>query len=278
MSCSGSVSVPPLHSVQYTVTSANAGAESTSYSDIRLTKCSAAFQNGMSNESLYIYLYDVPGATKTVSGDSCSVEYSIAEYEPAPMRCDEVAKMTNVELGTQIYAPICNRDSPARWEPCQCGYGDHWTEVNCICVDEEFGVPLAKDNGFGAAVIDTSNASSYDHYSDWCEEHCANSYYPGIVPKKGISAASSDMVTLLLPDSECEGPSCHGSNSSPNTQFDFMDSETMATLIYLAMAALCAVFVVSTLAATALLIFICGKLCPPYRKSQMIAVDHSDCV
>ena len=278
VSCSGSVSVPPLHSVSYTVTMANAIVELTTYSDIRMTKCSTAFQDALDDDSLYIYLYDVPGASRSVSGDSCSVEYAIAEYAPAPMACDEATKMTNVELGTQSYAPICNRGSPAKWEPCQCGFGDYRSEANCICVHNDSGVPLANDNGFSAAVIDTSDASSYDHYSDWCEEHCPNSYYPGIVQKMGISAASSDIVTMLLPDPECEGPSCHGSNSSLNTQFDYMDSESMATLIYLAMAALCAVFVVSTLAAAAILIFVCGKLCPPYRKSQMIAVDHSDCV
>merc|ERR550525_1894458 len=98
------------------------------YSDLRFTKCSSSFQNA-SDDDLYIYLYDVPGAAKTILGESCSIEYGVAEYTGSSMACNEAAKMMSFEFGT--YAPICNENTPEQWEQCQCGYGDYRTEATC---------------------------------------------------------------------------------------------------------------------------------------------------
>ena len=192
MQCSASSSVPPLHTLSYSVTMAKVIYDYTVYTDIRLTKCSAAFMDA-SSDDLYIHLFDVPGTVRACSGRECSVHFEAAEYTPSAVNCNEAASLSAYELGE--YAPICSKQDPRRWEPCQCSYGDRRFETTCVCVDEETGNPLRDGE---ITVIDPV---FYAHYSGWCEANCPNSYYGG--------SASLDMDTGSADESNLNYPLVH---------------------------------------------------------------------
>jgi len=202
--------VPPLHSVTYSVNLGKSVVDYTILSDLRFTKCTSAFHN-VSDDDLYIYLYDVPGATTTSAGHSCFVEFGAAEYTGAAMHCNKAAKLMSSQFGT--YVPVCNRETPAQWEPCQCGFGANLVKPTCVCVDADSGHPL---EGAEMAVVDTSEASEYSHYSDWCEDHCPNSHYPGLT-SQGTTSGHSAMV-----NSESTSPGTmtteHDGESAVNTE------------------------------------------------------------
>jgi len=250
---------------------ANAVVDYVIYSDLRFTKCASSFQNA-SDDDLYIYLYDVPGAAKTTEGQSCSIEFGAAEYTGSSMACNEAAKMMSFEFGT--YAPICNENTPEQWEQCQCGYGDYRTEATCVCVDVDSGVPLEDGE---IAVIDTSDSSQYSHYSEWCEDHCPNNYYPGLVSNAVSSAHSEEVVSGAVVVTKCVGEACSRSDPANKVPPNAVDWSVLNTLIYTALVTLCAVSATLCAVCTASVAYILRKIWPRNGKYQSVAVtDASD--
>merc|ERR1711879_634430 len=202
----------------------------------------SSFQNA-SGDDLYIYLYDVPGA----------------------------AKMMSFEFGT--YAPICNENTPEQWEQCQCGYGDYRTEATCVCVDVDSGVPPEDGE---IAVIDTSDSSQYSHYSEWCEDHCPNNYYPGMV-----SSAVSAHSQMAMVETKCVGEACSRSDPANKVPSNLVDWRAVNTLIYSAFVTLCLVLATLCAVCTAFVAYILGKICPRNGKYHAVAVtdaSDTDCV
>eukprot|EP01084_Bolivina_argentea_P207405 353865_1 len=177
--CEGSVSVPPLNSLMYTVSVENVIYESTTLTDVKYTKCSAAFSDDKDDEDHYIYIYDIPTTLTTTTSKSCNIDFGESTYTAVAIACNEAIKHRGLEFGT--YMPICNRDAPEMWEPCQCAFGES-TYVTCICVDKTSGTPTELSK---ASVLDPK---SYPNWSDWCEIECPNSHYP---PITSLSAAQS---------------------------------------------------------------------------------------
>jgi len=246
----------------YTVTMANAVVDYTIYSDIRFTKCSESFQN-QSDDDLYIYLYDVPGASSSSTGQSCSVNFQPAEYTGASMDCNEAAKMLSYEFGD--YAPICNNSNSTKWEPCQCGFSDSTT---CVCVDRDSGIPLEDGE---IAVVDLSDSSQYSHYSEWCDDHCPNSHYPGL--SANAAAVSTSAVTVV--DTDCVDGVCSRNDPVNKVPSDNVDWNSLNILIYV----LIVVAVAALVLLVAGIIYILGKLCPQNQKYQrVVAVSDTDCV
>jgi len=270
VACSGTASVPPLHSLTYSVTMSNAVIEYKTFSTLRFTKCSSSFV-GDSDENTYLYLYNVPGSVVTSTGKSCSVEFGLAEYTAAAMDCADAAKMKAVEMAD--YVPVCHPTTPSKWEPCQCAFGDSRTEATCSCVDVVSGLPLDGAN-FAAAVVDTSPSSLYDHYSDWCEVHCPNSGYPGLptgAPAEVPDDASAHTESAkVVAETECVGGEC-----LVKEPVDGVDWKLLNMLLNVAMAVLFAVFT-SFVAVT---VYVVMKMCPRGQGSKykpVASVDASD--
>ena len=269
--CSASVTVPPLHTVPYTVTMSYAVIDYVTYSDLRYTKCSAAFENA-TEEDLYIYLYDIPGAAKTSTGQSCDITFGEAEYKGASMKCNQAVKMASYELG--LYVPICNRQEPSQWEPCQCDFSHSLYEATCVCVNEDSGEPL--ENG-DIAVIDTSDGSQYSHYSEWCDDRCPNSYYTGLPSDSEATSSAQAVEANVEANMECVGGTCFNTDPVNKEPADNVDWNSLNLLIYAALAIAGLVFVAVFLA----IVYIWGRIFPRNSKYQAVATvdpSHVDCI
>ena len=270
VTCSGSAAVPPLHRMAYTVTMASDVLEQTVYTDLRLRKCSESFQD-LADDDLYIYLYDVPGESRTTTGKSCKVSFEGAEYTGAGMECNEAAKQMASSFGT--YAPICNPQNPKQWEPCQCSYGDTETATTCVCVDKDTGKPLEDGE---IAVIDSSGPdgySAYSHYSGWCEDHCPNSYYPGLSVAASVGAAHSESVEFIA---DCEGGSClkRGPEESEPVWNEHVNWNLVNVVLFAVLIATCCIIVAVSLS----VVFMIKMVYPTNGrfKYNAVAVD-SEC-
>jgi len=118
--------------------------------------------------------------------------------------------------------------------------------------------------------VDTSASSLYDHYSDWCEDHCPNSGYPGIPTEVPDDASAHTESAKVVAEKECVGGEC-----LVKEPVDGVDWKLVNVLVYVAIVALFAAFT-SFVAAT---IYIVMKICPQGQGSKykpVASVDASD--
>jgi len=270
MTCEGAMSVPPLHSMDYSVVRSYSTIIYTTISDIRLTKCEAAYPVGIDEEDLYLYEYGVVGDVTVKSGDSCLVSFSTAKYEAAAIACSEFAAMSYD--GFPTYTPICDRADPLKWEPCQCSGGDTRTYATCVCVDEVTGNPWMEPEKFGIAVVDPYGAkedepgTGYAHWSGWCEDHCANSYYPGI-PDDTNSAITDAAASHSMANQQSATATATATDAAVVSTVSDSDRQLVRLLVVMALIA----FFFVALACLAAAIYLFRKICAEKAGPELAA-------
>merc|ERR1712228_546109 len=162
ISCAGSMNVPPAHSVDYSMIFSAQNASIKAFADLKLTLCSAFLNpDGETDESDYIYLYNVPVAIGMREVTSCRVEFGPTEYINNNMQCNDEQQLAFSASAT--YLPRCNEDDNSLYESCQCDIGNNIMLGKCWCSDK-FGNKL--NSNF--VQIEKSGQSPKD-YASWNE-------------------------------------------------------------------------------------------------------------
>merc|ERR1712228_984847 len=176
ISCAGSMDVPPAHSVDYSMIFSAQNASIKAFADLKLTLCSAFLNpDGETDESDYIYLYNVPVAIGMREVTSCRVEFGPTEYINNKMQCNDEQQLAISAVST--YLPRCNEDDNKLYELCQCDIGNNINLGKCWCSDK-FGNKLSSN----VVQIEKSGQSPKD-YASW-NEVCEKVMKCGAVPTK----------------------------------------------------------------------------------------------
>eukprot|EP00490_Sorites_sp_Unknown_P001336 CAMPEP_0114655910 /NCGR_PEP_ID=MMETSP0191-20121206/11588_1 /TAXON_ID=126664 /ORGANISM="Sorites sp." /LENGTH=292 /DNA_ID=CAMNT_0001872141 /DNA_START=4091 /DNA_END=4966 /DNA_ORIENTATION=+ len=148
ITCSASIEVEPNSLVDYDIVQQVVNETYRTFTDIKFTKCSFYYQSeeekslGIDDTEHFIYQYNVPGILITKKAEKCSVRFYRSDpINPSSLKCDEAQKRFGYyNFGT--YIPMCvpNSGGGYDWNPCQCDYGDGWTNAKCNCVDKTSGI------------------------------------------------------------------------------------------------------------------------------------------
>merc|ERR1711972_708977 len=134
--CSGTVQVPPEHSIQTMLTMTTVNTTVNTFTDIRLTRCSAFLRpDAPRTPADYIYIKNIPGTIGQVQTTQCEVSFQPAQYLGPQLTCWEYQQLA-ISLGL-TYTPDCQPEpNQDLFEPCQCDSGNTLTMTQCWCVSE----------------------------------------------------------------------------------------------------------------------------------------------
>merc|ERR1711972_883978 len=134
--CSGTVQVPPEHSIQTMLTMTTVNTTVNTFTDIRLTRCAAFLSpDAPRTPADYIYIKNIPGTIGQVETTQCEVSFQPAQYLGPQLTCWEYQQLA-ISLGL-TYTPDCQpKPNQDLFEPCQCDSGDTRTMTQCWCVSE----------------------------------------------------------------------------------------------------------------------------------------------
>eukprot|EP01083_Nonionella_stella_P020125 55788_1 len=128
--CSAESEVPPSHSMKYSLIFNAFNTTIRTYTDLKLTLCSAYTQPDAdgSDESHYIYIDNIPGFIAHKEVTACEVQFSAAEYLRNDLSCAEEQQLSISMIAD--YFPRCREDGT--YDGCQCTK-DHSV---CWCADD----------------------------------------------------------------------------------------------------------------------------------------------
>merc|ERR1719295_2022272 len=162
--CSAEMEVPPGHSVGYQLIFNGYNTTLVTYTDLKLTLCSALIdgvgKEGDPSEEDYIYVNDVPGTIYRQSTVACEVEFYPAVPLDNMVACYE-AEMMAVASGS-THVPRCQSDNSTLYNACQCDIGDSRTMGACWCADK-----------FGNQLPGKLHQFDKEHWADVCIDKLA---------------------------------------------------------------------------------------------------------
>merc|ERR1719334_208434 len=145
--CAAEVEVPPGHSVGYQLLFNAYNTTLVTYTDLKLTLCSALVNPSGSdgdsdgdteNPDDVVYLRDVPGTLYHQETLACEVKFGAGEVLESTnftgYACHEEQAMAIATGST--YVPRCRLNDSALYDGCQCDIGDSLTMGICWCADE----------------------------------------------------------------------------------------------------------------------------------------------
>jgi len=138
ISCEGSMDVPPSHSVSYSLVFNTVRATIRTYTDMKVTLCSALLGGEDEDEAAddeRVYIDRIPGTIEYEETTACEVHFEPAQYIPNDVGCAEEEKLAIAAGAT--YIPRCQSGDSSFYEPCQCDIGDSRTMGVCWCSDEK---------------------------------------------------------------------------------------------------------------------------------------------
>jgi len=133
--CSGEIEVPPSHSVQYSLIFNAFNVTLNTYTDLKLTLCSALINpdGNIDNNNNFIYIDNIPGVISHKETTTCQVQFTPAQYIRNDMTCYEEQRLSIADESN--YIPKCNTNNGGnQYDGCQCSNGDDISV--CWCVDE----------------------------------------------------------------------------------------------------------------------------------------------
>merc|ERR1719410_1013924 len=133
--CSGTVTVPPEHSIQTMLKMTTVNTTVNTKTTIRLTRCSAFLNpEAPTTPADYIELNNIPGTIGQVEMTQCEVSFQPPQYLGPQLTC--FAYQQYVISNDVGYTPDCQDENPDLYEPCQCDDADSRTLARCWCVNE----------------------------------------------------------------------------------------------------------------------------------------------
>eukprot|EP01084_Bolivina_argentea_P013484 25318_1 len=136
VTCSGSISVPPSHSIQYSLIFNSVNTTVNTYTDLKLTLCKAFLDPfATQDETDFIYLDNIPGTIKSKERKTCDVNFDPAVYIRNDISCAEEQQVA-ISTGS-YYIPTCQADNSTSYDGCQCKRGEHLNLVVCWCSDDK---------------------------------------------------------------------------------------------------------------------------------------------
>ena len=213
VSCSASMDIPPSTSVDYSLTFSQFEAIITTYSDLKLTLCSAYIDNndgndGDDDDSNVMYIRNIKGEVGVDVTGKCDVIFNEPKKLSNEMTCYEEQQIA--WLSQSSYVPVCNNSNSQYYDGCQCKFGDESGTSSCICVDI-YGNPLEN----GEMLLNEYN----EYWQDTCKIlNCQNSIY------------NSDMDTTTT-QSSGGGALLIGDNSNDNNDNEDNDDELIIIVI-----------------------------------------------
>eukprot|EP01083_Nonionella_stella_P244329 850494_1 len=144
ITCAAEVEVPPSHSISYVLVFNAIETTIRTYTDLRLTLCSAFVDPVVAadREKHYIYIDNIPGVIHQKETTACIVDFGVVKYLRNDMTCADEQRLA-IAIGA-TYIPLCDASDPAYYDGCQCEIVDKWTEAVCYCVDEKGNIKDAK--------------------------------------------------------------------------------------------------------------------------------------
>ena len=138
--CNAEIDVPPSHSVQYSLIFSTVDTIINTYTDLKLTLCSA-FLNpaAAANNDNFIFIDNIPGVIQHKKKRACTVQFEPAIYLKNDMNCDDEQQLA-ISIGSN-YIPLCQSNNNTLYDGCQCDIGDSRTLGVCWCSDK-FGNKL----------------------------------------------------------------------------------------------------------------------------------------
>eukprot|EP01084_Bolivina_argentea_P294130 506012_1 len=194
--CAGSVEVPPSHSLSYSLMFAEYNTTITTYTDLKLTLCSAFLSpSAINSEDNYVVIKDIPGVLGHREVTACTIQFQPAKYVDNKMKCEEEKKLAiSKEIG---YTPRCKDDGS--YDGCQCQVGGETGEVTiCWCVD-------ASGNPIDTKTMTVKSGTSFEQVCIG-ELRCGNSEVGALV--SSLSRSSFSWLS--------NHPSCNGLPSNSN--------------------------------------------------------------
>jgi len=135
--CTASMQVPPSHSVSYSLVFNAFNTTIRTYTDLKLTLCSAFLHDDAGNvaddSEHVIYVDNIPGQLYHKEITACNVQFDTAEYLRNDMGCVDEQALA-ISAGS-TYIPQCREGEPALYDGCQCNTGDLDSLASCWCVD-----------------------------------------------------------------------------------------------------------------------------------------------
>eukprot|EP01083_Nonionella_stella_P002112 6079_1 len=246
--CSGSVSVPPSQQIQYSILIDNSAAEIKTFTDMKMTKCSAfLYGEDYHDPNDYIYIYGIEGKLMVKDAVNCHISFSQAtKVSPESITCGEERVLATREWGT--FVPQCEETDPNKYMKCQCSYGDRPT---CGCVDPTSGnlVDTAK-----SSVVLESDEYKWTH---WCNDNCGNDSY------NAVGAFSSAYVS--------SGPNDHESHSYKPVEVAPVTTDYYALIRFGVISAVVAAMLVVVAAVSAVVIYMVNS----YKYSAINGYKYS---
>eukprot|EP01083_Nonionella_stella_P066826 176314_1 len=133
--CAAKVDVPPSHSIDYILRFRKAELVIFTYTDLKLTLCSAFLHPDKPEEpSDYLFIDNIPGYLYHQETESCSVDFEPASYLRNDITCAEEQQLA-ISTGA-TYMPLCNEADADIYDGCQCEIVDSRTLAVCYCVDQ----------------------------------------------------------------------------------------------------------------------------------------------
>lgn len=134
--CSAEIDIPPSHSVNYALIFNAYNTTIQTYTDLKLTLCSALMHpSRTADESNYVYIDNIPGFIRHKETTSCNVEFSPAKYIRNDVLCIDEQRLAFASGSN--YIPRCNSGNTSLYDGCQCDIGDSKTLGQCFCVDQQ---------------------------------------------------------------------------------------------------------------------------------------------
>ena len=154
IACNAEMDVPPSHSVEYSLVFNGYNIEILTYTDLKLTLCSALIHGETAdesstaddsdtaddkdttteNDSKYIYIDNVPGSLYHRETTSCDVQFEASKYNRNDMTCVDEQRLAFAVGHT--FVPRCDSSEPEIYDGCQCDVGDSRTLGQCFCSDK----------------------------------------------------------------------------------------------------------------------------------------------
>merc|ERR1719410_427140 len=133
--CQAEATIIPSHSVETTLVFTTSSTTVNTFTDMKLTLCSAFKEpENPNNDDHIILLRDIPGTIGQTKTTQCKVQFAPAKYLPNSHTCREEQNL--VLTGQVPFVPNCQDDDPDLYEPCQCSAVYTLERTVCYCVDQ----------------------------------------------------------------------------------------------------------------------------------------------
>jgi len=127
--------VVPGHSVSYSLVFNTVNSTVQTYTDLKLTLCSALLHDkDEATEDDFVFIDGIPGILKQKETTACKVQFGPSEYVRNEVACAEEQSLAIAAGAT--YIPRCQSTDSSLYDGCQCDIGDSLTMGVCYCVDE----------------------------------------------------------------------------------------------------------------------------------------------